>query len=303
MIRPYRMTDAICALAQGSPSGRDLAHTRRALGADGRRLSRVEAACYGISGVPGRKMLGAFGRDGLEALIVVQTRRASSAWEIAGFFASSGGFAEMDDLLLAAAAAAGEGGAERVFLRCEAEGPASGPAQRAGFQHAFSEDLFTGRLRATRGESLQFRPVRNSDTHDVFRLQVATAPVTARAAIGLTLNEWLASRESAAGRSREFVCETDRGVSAWARIDRTNDAVIVEALLHPDLPSLAPMLVEGVARAARRHYQAHWLVPDHQSHIAQALTDRGWRQEGVYQVSVKPVARHVRQPQMAPAQA
>lgn len=302
MIRAFRMTDAPSLLLQGCPSSRDLVHNRASLGRLGHRLSRTTATCIGMSSGPGRKVIGSFEKGSLEALVIVQARKGASVWEVCGFFASSQGYARVDDLLLAAAAAAGEAGAERVFLRCDTEGPASGPAQRAGFHHAFSEELFSGRLRPIRDTPMHFRPLRARDLHDVFRLQVATAPIDARQAIGLTVNEWRAGQEPGAGRSREYVCDTEHGVSAWARLDRTNDSLLVEAALHPDFPTLAPMLVEGVARVAR-HESARWIVPTYQPYLAQALTDRGWRPESTYEVSVKPIARRVRQPSMAPAQA
>ena len=98
------------------------------------------------------------------------------------------------------------------------------------------------------------------------------------------------------------MCDTEHGVSAWARLDRRNDSLLVEAALHPDFPALAPMLVEGVARVAR-HDSARWVVPTYQPYLARALTDQGWRLECTYEVSVKPIARRVRQTSMTPVQA
>ena len=302
MIRAFRMTDAPSLLLQGCPNGRDLVHSRASLGQLERKLNRTTAACIGMSSGPGRKVLGSFEKGWLEALVIVQVRKAASVWEVSGVFASSQGYTRVDDLLLAAASSAGEAGAERVFLRCDTEGPASGPAQRTGFHHAFSEELFTGRLRPTRDTPMHFRPLRERDAHDVFRLQMATAPIDARPAIGLTLNEWMDGKESGPGRSREYVCDTEHGVSAWARLDRTNDSLLVEAALHPDFPALAPMLVEGVARVVR-HESAHWIVPTYQPYLARALANLGWRSQSTYEVSVKPIARRVRQPSMAPVQA
>ncbi|MDE2837978.1 MAG: hypothetical protein OXL97_10810 [Chloroflexota bacterium] len=303
MIRPFRMIDAPCLLLQGCPSSRDLVHARPSLGHGSRKLTRTTAACVGISAGIRRKVLGSFEDGSLEALVIVQVRRAASAWEVCGFFSSAQAYNQVDELLLAAAAAAGEAGAERLFLRCATEGPASAPAQRAGFHRAFSEELFTGTLRTTRDTPMHFRSIRNRDMHDVFRLHMATAPFAARPALGLTINEWMAAREPSPGRTREYVCDTEHGVSAWARVDLVSDSVIVEAALHPDFPTLAPMLVEGVARVAGHASPVRWIVPTYQPYIAQALTNLGWRSESMYEVSVKPIAQRVRQPYMTPVQA
>ena len=176
VIRRFRMTDAPCQLLQGRLNSRDLVYTRASIGHGTRKLTRVAAACYSMSNGPGRKVLGSFENGWLESLVIVQTRKAASAWEVVGFFASSRGYSQLDELLIAAAAAVGESGGERLFLRCAAEGAACGPAQRAGFNLAYSEELFTGRLRATQGTPMHFRPVKAGDTHDVFRLQMATGP-------------------------------------------------------------------------------------------------------------------------------
>ena len=98
------------------------------------------------------------------------------------------------------------------------------------------------------------------------------------------------------------MCDTERGISAWARLDRDSDSLLVEAALHPDFPALAPMLIEGVARIAHSEH-ARWIVPTHQPYLVQALADRGWRSESLYEVSVKPIAQRVRQPYMTPVQA
>ena len=303
MIRGFRMTDAPCLLLQGRLNSRDLVYTRASLGHGTRKLTRVAAACYSMSNGPRQKVFGSFENGWLESLVVVQTRKAATAWEVGGFFASARGYSQVDELLLAAASALGGSGAERVFLRCAAKGPACGPAQRAGFHYAYSEELFIGRLRTAQGTPMHFRPVRDSDMHDIFRLQMATAPVAARPAIGLTLREWEASRELSPGRTREYVCDTERGLSAWARLDTTSDSITVEATLHPDLPGLAPMLLEGIARIVGRDSPARWIVPMYQPYLATALMGRGWQSDSTYEVSVKPVARQVRQPFMTPIQA
>lgn len=303
MIRRFRMTDAPCQLLQGRLNSRDLVYTRASIGHGDRRLTRITAACYSMSNGSNQKVLGSFENGWLESLVVMQTRKETTAWEVSRFFASPRGYPQADELLVAAAAAVSEAGAERLFLRCAAEGAATGPAQRAGFNYAFSEELYVGRLRSSQGTPMPFRPARSSDAHDIFRLQMATAPVAARPAIGLTLREWIASREFSPGRTREFVCDTEHGLTAWARVDRTSDTLTLEATLHPDLPGLAPMLLDGVARVVGRESPARWIVPAYQPYLATTLVGRGWQRQSTYEVSLKPVARHVRQPSMTPVQA
>lgn len=305
MIRSYRITDAARQFLSGRLEARDLARPRASLGFPPRLLTRTEAARCALPAARMGRAFGAFERGRLEALAALQARRGASAWEVTGLFASPIGYIELEELLAGAAAAIGELGVERLFLRLEAESPVAGPSQRAGFRVAFSEELLTGTLRPPAEErTMILRPFRREDANEVFRLQVATAPIAARPAIGLTLSEWDASKEDAEGEAtREFVCDTEQGLSAWVRIDRGERGVTVEAMLHPDRADLAEPLIESAALALGRESEARWIVPTHQPHLAKALADRGWRTRAEYAVSLKPVARHARQPAMTPAQA
>ena len=305
MIRSYRITDAPRQFLPGRLAARDLVHTRASMGFAPRWLTRTDAARCALPAARMSRSFGAFERGGLEALAVLRARRAVSAWEVAGLFASPVGYVRLDELLTMAAAAVGEIGVERLFLRCEEESPIVDCSQRAGFRHAFSEELFAGTFGpAVGGTTMILRPFRGEDANQVFRLQVATAPIPARPAIGLTMSEWEASKEDAEGEAtREFVCDTEQGLSAWARIDRGERGVTVEAMLHPDRADLADALIESVERAAGRADEARWIVPRRQPHLAKALANRGWRSRGEYAVALKPVAQHARQPVMTPAQA
>lgn len=304
MIRSYRVTDAPRQFLPGRLASRDLIHTRATMGFAPRLLTRMDAARCALPAARMSRSFGAFERGRLEALAMLQARRAPSAWEVAGLFASPIGYVQLDELLTMAAAAVGEMGVERLFLRCEEDSPVMDFSQRAGFRPAFSEELFAGTLDPAGGGAMVLRPFRREDTNEVFRLQVATAPIPARPAIGLTMSEWEASKEDAEGEAtREFVCDTEQGLSAWARLDRGERGLTVEAMLHPDRADLADSLIESVERAAGHGGAARWIVPTSQPRLAKALADRGWRTRGAYAVSLKPVAQHARQPVMTPAQA
>ena len=304
MIRSYRVTDAPRQFLPGRLASRDMVRTRAAMGFAPRMLTRMDAARCALPAARMRRSFGAFERGRLEALAVLQARRGASAWEVAGLFASAFGYVQLDELLTMAASAVGEVGVERLFLRCEEESPVMDCSQRAGFRRAFTEELFEGTISPADGGTMILRPLRRGDANQVFRLQVATAPIPARPAIGLTMSEWEASKEDAEGEAtREFVCDTEQGLSAWARLDRGERGLTVEAMLHPDRTDLADALIESVARAAGRGGAARWIVPTSQPRLAKGLADRGWRPRGEYAVLLKPIAQHARQPAMTPAQA
>ena len=303
MIRALRLVDIPRQLLSGRLASRDLVYTRGTLGSPNPRLTNLNAARYGMPRARGYKAIGAFEDQRLEALAVLRSRSGPSAWEVARLFASASGYAQLDSLLSAAGAAAASSGAERLLLRSPMEGPAMAPALRAGFQRAFAEELFVGSLVRTHETAMSLRPFNARDTQELFRLHLITAPPTARLAIGMTIGQWSASREESAGATQEFVCDSDRGIGAWVRIDSKGREITLEALLHPDLAPLSQTLIESAARVVGSTTQARWIVPTHQPQMARALTQRNWSAHGSYEIASKPIAIRVHQPAMTPAQA
>ena len=87
----------------------------------------------------------------------------------------------------------------------------------------------------------------------------------------MTLDQWTAGREQAAGRTEEFVWDAERGLAAWLCLDRRGDETTIEAVLHPDHSSRAQELVEGAAGIVDRKTHARWIVPSYEPALAKAL--------------------------------
>lgn len=303
MIRALRLSDLPRQFLLGQLDGKDLVCTHAALRAPRARLSYGDLARWAMPASRDHRAVAVLQGGRIEALVMLRARGAPSAWEVAHLFASAKGYLELDDLIAAGTGAAARMGAERLFLRSPSDGPACGAAERAGFRRAFSEELFTGLLRSAASAPQGIRPLLPSDVHGVFRLHSAALPASARSAVGMTIDQWAASREQAAGRAEEFVWETEQGLIAWLRLDRWGRSVTIEAVLHPAHNERTAELIDSAAQLAGADAQTRWVVPSYEPVLARTLSARGWRSDSTYEVLVRPVAERVRAPAMAPAQA
>ena len=148
----------------------------------------------------------------------VRPRSGDKSWELSHLFADANHETSIQDLLEAATRASASQGAERVFLRLSAESDTVPVARRAGFFPGFRETLYSGRPDPTQiGHGLfdvdsRLRTRLDKDDHDLFRIYNAATPVRVRQLVGMTLDQWRASRERRPGRRWERVFEIDGSV-------------------------------------------------------------------------------------------
>ena len=65
--------------------------------------------------------------------------------------------------------------------------------------------------------SVSLRKKKRGDDYALFRLYNAAIPSEVRSAVGMTFDQWMASREQSSGRRQEFVLDTHAGVRGWLR--------------------------------------------------------------------------------------
>ena len=109
-------------------------------------------------------------------------------------------------------------GAERVFLRVDADSALVDSSRAAGF-FAYQHETLYRLARVPRVEAPEM-PMRRREKKDhlgVFQLYGRIAPANVRAIEGATLREWQASQEKWGGRPRDFVLEEDGVISAQVR--------------------------------------------------------------------------------------
>ncbi len=203
--------------------------------------------------------------------------------------------------LEAAAAEAAPAGSERVFLRLGADSDLVPVARRAGFFPICTETLYQGRTSDTaqaRGlfdAAGHLRRRRTEDDHDLFRLYNAATPVKVRQLVGMTFDQWSASRERVPGRRDERVLEVDGSTRGWLVTSLALGFSTIDALLHPDYAALTRDVVDAGLVRLRRSRNVVAIVPDHQPSLAGALEERGLEPVGELVTLVKSTAQSVKE--------
>ena len=306
MIRRLGPSDLLRQVLPGRLAGEPLASTHDALAQPPRRLTPAELVRWAVAPSKDTWALGVLGSGRLAAAAVVRPRSGPRAWEVARLFASEEALDEVDALLEGCVAHVGSRGGERLFLRAPQDGDTQGPARRAGFVPAFTEEVFR-REGATvpdnDGPSLGLRPTLPADDYGLFRLYCAALPTEVRAAGGLTFEQWRDARERPAGTVREYVREEHGSLRGWLRLGQASGALTVDAIPHPDDGWAADRLIGDAALLARGHASATWIVPSYAPALSAALPRRGWTASERYVMLVRPVALPVREPSLAAVRA
>ena len=312
MIRRLGPSDVLRQVLPGRLGGEPLASTHDALARAPRPLSPAELLRWAVAPSKDIRALGVLRSGRLAAAAVVRPRSGPRAWEVARLFASEGAVDELEELLEGCVAHVGSRGGERLFLRMPQHGRApqdgetEGPARRAGFVPAFTEEVFrrhAATVPGSDGPLLGLRPTLPADDYGLFRLYCAALPTEVRAAGGLTFEQWRDARERAAGTVREYVREDGEAVRCWLRLEQASGELIVDAMLHPDEEWAAERLIGDAGLLAWRHARATWIVPSYAPALSAALLRRGWTASERYAMWVRPVALPVREPSLAAARA
>ena len=241
-------------------------------------------------------------KGSLQGVAAFRPRSGTRSWEVSHLYATPDSGDALIALLEQAAAVSADGGAERVFLRVEANGDAIPTARRAGFFPCYRETLYRRQTAASESRRGLFdtdaHSMKRGPEHDhaLFRLYNETTPVKVRQLVGMTLDQWKDSRERSIGQRRERVVEVDGTLGSWIATSVKSGVGQVEVGLHPDYAALAPDVVDFALRSLGNANSVVALVPDYTPLLGSYLEERGFRPEGEFAVLVKSTARMARQP-------
>ncbi len=239
------------------------------------------------------------------AVVALRTRSGSRSWEVSHLYAAPGSEAATIRLLEQASAASARGGAERVFLRVEADSDIIPAARRAGFFPCHRETLYRGRpLVSKSGKGLfdaDSHSVKRRAEHDheLFRIYNETTPLRARQLVGMTMERWKDSRERPMGRSRERTLQLEGAVIGWLRTSARFGTGRIEMTLRPNYLALTPDILDYALASLTKTKSVFVLAPEYVPLLGGALEERGFRPEREFAVLVKSVARMERQPAAA----
>ena len=293
--------DFIRCVPLGSKTVSNRAHPQRLLGRDRPvRLSPVALSRAGLSALHRTGSTWVWRRSGrVLGLAVARRRSGARSWELSGLFLRADDQGDLRELLDRVSQTAASFGAERVFLRLRAHDPLIDSVRAAGYYPRFGEVLCRDGFRLPVTEAgahtpdpvgRRVRPATPADQIDLFRLYCAATPSEVRHVVGMSFDQWRASREECGGRRPELVLEGDSGLEAWLLAAKRGRVGLMEAMARPgDDPALAQLVNAGVktlANVASRFF----LVTEYQEHLGAVLERMGLRHHGEYVTLVRSLA-------------
>ena len=231
----------------------------------------------------------------LTGLVSARQRSGPASWEVIGLATTSNGADNLAELLDKAAESVAAAGAQRLFLRLRRDDPILDPPFAGGFFPCFSEVLFKrpprpfGGRRASSGDS-HLRPREPADDHDLFRLYNLTTPAEVRKDVGMTFDQWKASREPGYGVCDELVLDTGEGIKGLLRTMRTSGTGQLEAAVHPDQAPLLANVVDCALDRLGKKRSLFCLVPQYDTSLGNIMTERGFHAVSLHVVLVRALA-------------
>jgi hypothetical protein len=240
-------------------------------------------------------------------LAVARRRSGPQSWELSGLFLRADDPGGLQELLDRVSQTAASFGAERVFLRLRADDSLVDSARTSGYYPRFREVLYrdgfpflTMKAGVARDAvRRRVRPAGPADQIELFRLYCASTPSEVRQVVGMSFDQWRASREDCGGRRAELVLEGDSGLEAWLLAAKRGRAGLMEAMARPgDNPALAQLVnagVETLASVGSRFF----LVTEYQEHLGAVLEHMGFQPQAEYVTLVRSLAITVKDKALA----
>lgn len=228
----------------------------------------------------------------IRGLVSARRRSRPSVWEVEVLIDADEDKDVVLSLLTRMIADVGKQGAERVFLRLDADSPHIASARSAGFLPYLEETLYRRTGPGPVPPPLDgWRPRRRGDLLGLFQLYTRAVPSAVRAVEGLTLREWQAAQEPWVGHPIDLVLEENGAIDLWLRLVR-GPIGRFSLLAHPSRRDL-----EGAVGAALRQMadvrSVQVLVPAHCAGLVPVLQGLGFRAAGRYVHLVQRLLRPV----------
>jgi hypothetical protein len=299
-VRSVRPTDLVALVAYDGQVYPNEAITRDRVGKEASPHPLETAIEQWFSFATGRHTWISVKGATLRGLASARKRGAKTAWEIDCLIRTEAASDVTLQLFDQITEDAGRAGAEKIFVRLDADSPLLRDASTCGFALYMRERLYVSEglgnvEHPAFGESLTFRRWSKADAHDAFRLYNRATPEPVRMAEAATLREWLASRERiAAGRgTRQWVLADESNILAWLRT--VADGEIGRFDITADLLAndrIGELIDAACARLSEQSLLLT-LVPEFAIGIGNRLRERGFTEQGEYVSLVKRTVRPI----------
>ena len=237
-------------------------------------------------------------RARVQAVLKAGPRSGALAWEVSDLFLARNHRSVVGDVLEQVSFPAGASGARRVFLRLPFGSDIFDVARSAGYQPAYTEDVFRAQsandilaLAGASAEGLALTPASDQDRQDMYRLYCATVPLEVRTRAGQSMDEWEASRERAGRKKRELVVATsdNRKLMASVQTSDTGAGRYFSVSCRGDAScGYENLIAVGVGQAGDKPVVT--VVPSYDVGQAETLEALGFTLQASYDVLVKTLA-------------
>jgi hypothetical protein len=226
----------------------------------------------------------------IRGLITARHRGKRSAWEVEVLIDADDDKSVVSSLFSRMLSGITRLGAERVFIRLDAESALIRTARDAGF-FPYQPQVLYQRKGKARGKApeVPWRGREKQDMHGIFQLYLHAVPANVRAIEGITFKEWQAALEPWGGRVSDLVLEEDGAITAWARVMQGNAGRLSVLSSSPSV-SLDDLIASAAARLAKSERMLS-LVPEYDIGLSAAFERAGFTPIGNYLMMAKRLVR------------
>ncbi|MDA0769523.1 MAG: hypothetical protein O2821_04805 [Chloroflexi bacterium] len=287
--RPLNPLDPVRCTVMNSPDRSNRACTLAGLtGINSYPISVIQATRVGMSVRGCGSAAAVSSGNRVIALASAQPRSGPGSWEITHLYVSQDGEEHVSSLLNAISQAAIAQRCHRVFLRLLREDPLVDIARQSGFFPRIPETLYAGSPATSDSNDSRTNgcdPMTEEtqvDSHDLFRLYNAATPSEVRYAVGMTMDQWLSSRERANRRSSAYVMRRQDLAIGYLRTSRSFSKSWLEASAHPDHLRCMPFMLRVGLEKLRSSQLTYCMLPDYQVDLRCILVDSEFQEVSHY---------------------
>ena len=296
MITVFRTSDTLRCMVVGGPGTPNMAAPTELI-IRCRPLSNSALWAQSLGQTINRVTVGDWNGFKLNSLASARIRSGVRSWEIDRLHLAD--LNQASEILEPAVYSAGLRGAERVFLRVPYISELTNQARKVGFFPYFNEVHLVGKGARINTKVNDFS-VENrtpADQQGLFQLYCAATPNEVRQGIGMTLDQWQDSQESAQVHRNESVLKSEGRILGWQKFESFGKATAAQTLGHPGYPDVTRYML-GVSNQSQ-----NWLVPNYQPHVAELLEQKGLQEHGRYTMLIKTVSVPVKSREFSYAEA
>jgi hypothetical protein len=299
-VRSVRPTDLVALVAYDGKVYPNEAVTRDRVGKEASPHPLETAIEQWFSFATGRHTWISVKGATLRGLVSARKRGSKAAWEIDCLIHTDEEPDVLLNLLEQVTEDAGRAGAEKIFLRVDADSEILRDCSASGFSLYLREHLFVAEgPRAAEapsfGEDIAFRRWSKADAHDTFWLYNRATPEPVRHAEAATFREWAASREKmSAGRgTRQWVTQTEQGIVGWLRTAADGELGRFDVMVDVAATDLLNSLIDAALVRLSDQSLLVTLVPNFAVGVVDRLQQRGFQERGEFVVLARRTTRPI----------